>query len=83
MTSAEQREDYVSQLRHAARPGGHVIFAAFGPDGPPQCSGLPVMRYAPDGLHAQFGDAFQRVDNVVEAHLTPTGTVQQSCTATA
>jgi SAM-dependent methyltransferase len=77
MTSAEQRADYVSQLRHAVRPGGHVIVAAFGPDGPLECSGLPVMRYAPDALHAQFGDVFQLVDHVVEAHRTPAGAVQQ------
>jgi hypothetical protein len=35
--------------------GSHVIVAAFGPDGPLQCSGLAVMRHAPDALRAQFG----------------------------
>ena len=31
--------------------------AKFGVNGPTQCSGLPVMRYAPDALDAEFGDA--------------------------
>jgi ubiquinone/menaquinone biosynthesis C-methylase UbiE len=77
MTSAEQRAAYVSQVRRAVRPGGHVIVAAFGPAGPVECSGLPVIRYAPDELHAQFGDAFELVDHVAEAHRTPADTVQQ------
>lgn len=77
MTSPEQRAAYVSQVRRAVRPGGHVIVAAFGPDGPLQCSGLPVMRYAPEALHAQFGDAFELIEHVAEAHQTPAGAVQQ------
>ena len=77
LTTPEQRSAYVSQVRRAVRPGGHVIVAAFGPDGPVQCSGLPVMRYAPDALHAQFGDAFELVEHVAEAHQTPARAVQQ------
>lgn len=63
--------------RHAVRPLGHVIVAAFGPDGPLQCSGLPVMRYAPDALHAQFGNAFELIEHQTESHHTPGGAVQQ------
>ncbi|WP_394787849.1 class I SAM-dependent methyltransferase [Rhodoferax sp.] len=77
MTTLEQRQAYVAQVRRAVRPGGHVIVAVFGPDGPLQCSGLPVMRYAPDALHAQFGDAFELVEHASEAHRTPAGVEQQ------
>lgn len=77
MTTPEQREAYVAQVRRAVRPGGHVIVAVFGPDGPLQCSGLPVVRYAPDALHAQFGDAFELVEHACEDHRTPAGVVQQ------
>lgn len=77
MTTPEQRAAYVSQVRRAVRPGGHVIVAAFGPEGPLQCSGLPVMRYTPDALHAQFGHDFELVEHVAEAHRTPAGAVQQ------
>jgi hypothetical protein len=54
LTDPADREACVAQVRRAVRPGGHVIVAAFGPDGPLQCSGLPVARYAPDALHAEF-----------------------------
>jgi len=77
LTDPRQRAAYVAQVRRAVRPGGHVIVAAFGPDGPLQCSGLPVMRYAPDALHAQFGGAFELVEHSTESHLTPSGAVQQ------
>lgn len=77
LTSPEQRSAYVAQVRHAVRPGGHIIVAAFAPDGPLQCSGLPVVRYSPQALHAQFGDAFELVEHAAEAHRTPAGIVQQ------
>ena len=77
LTEAAQRAAYVEQVRHAVRPGGHVIVAAFGPEGPLQCSGLPVLRYAPDELHAQFGGAFELVGHETELHPTPGGAVQQ------
>lgn len=77
LTEPAQREAYVEQVRRAVRPGGHVIVAAFGPDGPPQCSGLPVVRYAPESLHAQFGGAFELLEHLSEAHHTPAGAIQQ------
>jgi ubiquinone/menaquinone biosynthesis C-methylase UbiE len=58
LTSEEDRAAYVRQVLRALKPGGHVIMATFGANGPTQCSGLPVMRYAPDELHAEFGEAF-------------------------
>ena len=50
--------------------------ASFGPNGPLQCSGLPVVRYAPDALHAQFGGEFELLEHVKEDHHTPAGLVQ-------
>ena len=77
LTEPAQRAAYVAQVRRAVRPGGHVIVAAFGPEGPLQCSGLPVMRYSSDGLHGEFGATFELVEHSTEAHLTPGGTIQQ------
>ena len=77
MTTARERAAYVAQVRRAVRPGGHVIVAAFGPEGPLQCSGLPVMRYKPDALHAEFGSAFELVEHKTENHRTPSGRLQQ------
>ncbi|MDB5854771.1 MAG: Methyltransferase type 12, partial [Herminiimonas sp.] len=47
LTDPEQRAAYVRQVKSAVRPGGHVIVATFGLDGPLQCSGLDVVRYGP------------------------------------
>ena len=77
LTAAEDRRAYVRAVRHAVKPGGHVVLATFAEDGPERCSGLPVMRYGAHELHAAFGDAFTLVAHEREAHRTPFGTVQQ------
>lgn len=77
LTDPADRAAYVAQVRRAVRRGGHVIVAAFGPQGPERCSGLPVVRYAPGELHAQFGGQFELLEHVAEEHHTPAGAVQQ------
>ena len=73
LTDAADRRRYVEQVLRAVRPGGHVIVATFGPDGPLQCSNLDVCRYAPDGLHGEFGAAFELLGHHAEVHRTPAG----------
>jgi ubiquinone/menaquinone biosynthesis C-methylase UbiE len=58
LTNPEDRLAYVKQVMHAVKPGGHVIIATFAPDGPTECSGLPVVRYAPDTLKNELGREF-------------------------
>lgn len=77
LTDAADRHAYVGQVMRAVRPGGHVIIASFAEDGPEKCSGLPVMHYRPETLHAELGDAFRLVGHEKESHITPSGTVQQ------
>ncbi len=77
LTDPADRHAYVEQVMRSVRPGGHVIVATFAEDGPEKCSGLPVMKYQPETLHAQFGDAFRLVAHEKEAHHTPSGAVQQ------
>jgi SAM-dependent methyltransferase len=77
LTSREDRAAYVRQVAHAAKPGGHVIVATFGPEGPTKCSGLDVMRYGPDALHGQFGPSFRLLRHLTELHQTPAGATQQ------
>ena len=77
LTRAEDRAAYVRQALRAVRPRGYVVVAAFGPDGPEKCSGLPVVRYDADHLHDEFGGAFRLIDSAVELHRTPTGAIQQ------
>lgn len=76
LTEEEDRRAYVESVLRSVKPGGHVIVATFAEDGPLQCSGLPVMRYDPEALHAQFGAPFQLVKHEREEHETPLGTVQ-------
>lgn len=77
LTSAEERAAYVKQVLRSVRPEGHVIVATFAEDGPTRCSGLPVVRYSPEELHAEFGVSFRLLRSVKESHHTPFGTVQK------
>ena len=77
LTGAEDRAAYVRQVAQAMKPGGYVIVATFGPEGPQKCSGLDVVRYDADSLHEEFGQSFKLIDSKTELHQTPFGTTQQ------
>ena len=77
LTSEDDRRAYVRQLVRAVKRGGHVIVSAFGPDGPSRCSGLEVLRYDAESLHAQFGAKFRLISSSRHLHETPFGTTQQ------
>jgi len=77
LTQDSDRQHYVNTVRHAVRPGGHVIVATFALDGPDHCSGLEVVRYDPESLHDEFGDGFELKDSTKETHHTPFGTEQK------
>ena len=77
LTDPQDRAAYVRQVTHAVKPGGHVIVATFGPEGPTKCSGLDVVRYDPDALHDQFGANFRLLRHLTEIHRTPAGATQQ------
>ena len=76
LTDGAARQAYVDAVLRAVKPGGHVIVATFAEDGPTQCSGLPVMRYTADELHAEFGAPFTLLAHEREEHRTPNGVVQ-------
>src|SRR5688572_7523176 len=73
LTTIEARSAYVEKVFKAVKPGGLVIVATFAEDGPTKCSGLPVLRYNSQELHAEFGAAFQFLGQEKESHLTPGG----------
>jgi len=77
LTREEDRRRYVAQVWNAVRPGGFVIVATFGPNGPLQCSNLDVCRYAPETLHGEFGAAYDLLDHRTEFHATPAGKEQE------
>lgn len=77
LTTPAERQAYVDGVMQAVKPGGHVIIATFAEDGPTQCSGLPVMRYSPGNLHAEFGNPFTLLRHEKEEHQTPFGSIQK------
>ena len=77
LVDVDDRARYGDVMRRAVPVGGHVIVATFAPDGPERCSGLPVVRYAPEGLRAALGPGLELVETWDEDHLTPAGKVQR------
>jgi len=77
LTKYEQRKRYVAQVLTALKPGGYAIVGTFGPQGPAQCSGLPVSRYSSGELHQEFGSPFNLLDHSTTLHTTPWGSTQQ------
>jgi ubiquinone/menaquinone biosynthesis C-methylase UbiE len=77
LTTADDQARYVARVRHALRPGGHVVIATFAEDGPTRCSGLEVSRYSAPELLEVFGDAFTLITSEREEHRTPSGAIQR------
>lgn len=77
LTDETSRRAYIERVRQAVRPGGYVLMATFGPDGPHRCSGLAVQRYDDTQLHAAFGQGFHLLGSELSEHHTPAGVSQQ------
>lgn len=71
------RRAYVAAASEAIPEGGHAIIGTFAPDGPERCSGLPVRRYDPEALGAEFGPGFERAEDLRHDHVTPSGAIQR------
>jgi SAM-dependent methyltransferase len=76
LTTPADRARYVAQVRWAVRTGGFVLVATFADDGPTRCSGLEVVRYSAEALHAEFGAPFRLMASEREEHITPGGVRQ-------
>ena len=70
------RAEYLVSLRANLRPGGYAMIATFAPDGPEQCSGLPVIRQDRESLEKIFGSDFELIFSDRREHVTPWGSVQ-------
>jgi len=77
LTDPADRRRYVSVLKQALDPGGHVVIAAFGPEGPLKCSGLEIRRYTIEMLAKLLGPEFELQSHELENHQTPMGARQQ------
>jgi cyclopropane fatty-acyl-phospholipid synthase-like methyltransferase len=76
LTEQDERDDYLASIERCLQPRGWVVVATFGPEGPPTCSGLPIVRYTHEELTAQF-PGYELVSTSGEDHVTPWGTTQQ------
>lgn len=74
---AEDRAAYLGSLDRALAPGGQVVLATFGPEGPVRCSGLDVRRYSVESLEDALGAGFRLDDSSLQDHVTPAGGIQQ------
>jgi ubiquinone/menaquinone biosynthesis C-methylase UbiE len=77
LTRLVDRARYRHALRRGLLVGGHVILATFAKDGPPQCSGLRVLRYDADSLCYELGPEFELIAHRRETHTTPWQSEQQ------
>ncbi len=82
LVQPEDQTRYVDSAARSLRPGGLLVIGTFGPGGPDQCSGLPVMRHDPTSLAALFDSHFELLTSEIEVHLTPWGAEQQFTWAT-
>lgn len=77
LTDAADRDAYRRALLAGTASGSQIVIASFAPDGPERCSGLPVMRYAPESLLTELGAEFALRDARREEHHTPGGSIQR------
>lgn len=77
MVDPPDRNAYLAVLRRSLQAGGHLIPATFGPQGPTECSGLPVCRYDAEALSGALGGDFELVSALLVDHQTPSGKPQQ------
>lgn len=81
LTDPADRRAYATTLAGALRPGGHAVISTFAEDGPETCSGLPVVRYAPEdlvaALEADVPGALVPVSSSRHVHTTPGGAEQR------
>ena len=76
LTDPCDRARYHAHLKRLLKPGGSAIIATFAPDGPAECSGLPVVRYSPETLASELGPDFALVQSVAHGHQTPWDSTQ-------
>lgn len=80
LTDAGDRAGYMRAMSEALRPGGIAIITTFAENGPEMCSGLPVVRYAPEELATEIErlapGRFEPILAKRHLHVTPKGNRQ-------
>lgn len=76
MTAKAEQRQYARALDLATGPGAVAVVGCFAPDGPPECSGLPVARYGPADLVQLLGGSWTLLAADREEHRTPGAAIQ-------
>lgn len=76
LTTETDQARYRETLRAATAPGSIAVIATFAPDGPQQCSGLPVSRYTGEQIGGLLGPDWILVAETRDEHITPAGVMQ-------
>ena len=76
LISPDDQEKYLELTKRAVKKGGYLILGTFALDGPEKCSGLDTARYDGAALQSLFSDGFTLLSSEREAHITPSGSVQ-------
>ena len=76
LTAEPDWQAYLRALTGATAAGAAAVFGCFAPDGPQQCSGLPVARYDGGELADTLGRDWTLITQEREVHTTPAGLTQ-------
>ncbi|MES9858451.1 MAG: class I SAM-dependent methyltransferase [Sedimenticola sp.] len=76
LTTPEERTAYLKHTEQYLVIGGHLIIAAFSPDGPKKCSGLDIVQYDSNSIQRTLSNRYQLLECVSELHQTPWGAQQ-------
>jgi hypothetical protein len=76
LTAAPDRQQYLRAISAATGANAVAVFGCFAPDGPRQCSGLPVARYGPQEVADELGPGWTLIAADRELHITPAGLPQ-------
>ena len=77
LIQANDRHAYIANVKKTLLPGGHLIIAAFAPEGPKKCSNLDIVQYDSRKISMELGHAFELQQTRQETHKTPAGADQQ------
>ena len=73
----EERQQYVEALEEALCPGGQLVIATFGPEGPEEEGGAPVRRYSAATLQQELGSRFELTEHSIAMRPSATGSPHQ------